>query len=176
VLLEVPHNKVVNSTYNFPQQTKIDASIMANEKRNVTFSCITIREFSPIIGESPTCSSGVPIALGDECIRVSTYSVTDFERFRGNSRRNRNELILSARERASILMEEGYDRMELLNAESRTNQARRAILECMMNVDQEKHQERLEKATKILSKMRVWRPTKAPSLLPDKVEEGARCA
>jgi hypothetical protein len=149
---------------------------MANDsRRSVTFSCITIREFSPIIAESPTCSSGVPIGLGDECIMVSSYPVTDFERFRTNSRRNRSELILSATERATVLLEEGYGKMELLDAESRTNQARRAFLECMINVDQEKHQERLEKATKMLSKLRVRRPAKTPSL-PDKLEEGARCA
>lgn len=147
---------------------------MVNEKRSVAFSCITVREFSPIIGESPTCSSGVPLALGKEFM-VSCYSVTDFEILRSHSRRNRNELVLSSKERAKILLAEGFDRMELLDAECRTTQARRSILECMVNVDQEKHQERLDKATKMLSKLRVRRPAKAPSL-PDKVEEGARCA
>jgi hypothetical protein len=151
-------------------------------KRSVSFDRITVHEFLPVIGDSPTCSCGVPIALGDELLVSHHFSVSKFELIRSFSRRSsRQELVLPNKERRKLLLARGYSQSELDDAEMRTSQARKEIFEGSSNAFADKftkHQERFEKAAARLftTFVRMRRSSNSAVRMSNKLEEGARCA
>jgi hypothetical protein len=73
------HSKMLNSS---------------NARRNVRFDNITLFEFQPVLGDSPSVSSGVPVALSPTHMRQTEVSIDLFEAERRNERRTLIELLI----------------------------------------------------------------------------------
>jgi hypothetical protein len=69
-------------------------------RRSVAFSNVELHEFKRVIGDNPSVSMGVPIALGPILERISVIQIDFYEKFR--SRRTLRELAIKQEEREEM--------------------------------------------------------------------------
>ncbi|KAL3916404.1 MAG: hypothetical protein SGILL_005195 [Bacillariaceae sp.] len=102
------------------------------EGKKVQFSTITTRYFPMTVGDNPAVTRGVPLTIEWDCIHTSTKHLQASSFFDKSScspslkRHGRTEdrLVLSSLERARILKDWGYTKMELAEAIYTTNKVR----------------------------------------------------
>lgn len=78
------------------------SSLRPRFRRSVSFDELRIREFPVVLGDHPCCTSGLPVALGWECLKEVAVGVDQYERTRGR-RKSRNELRLGYKERRELI-------------------------------------------------------------------------
>lgn len=108
-----------------PQEMKETSSfqrkkIPPSQKKSVSFSKITIREYNVIAGDNPACSSGPPISLGWEYNRTydEEYPVDVYEDYRCGQRWECVEdLKLNERVRYRMLVEWNVSSSAIAKAE-----------------------------------------------------------
>jgi len=76
-------------------------------RHSVSFSKLEIREYNVIIGDSPSCSTGLPLSLGWEHTNTRALCVNVFENTRPMRRYGQKELILNPAERKRLLRDVG---------------------------------------------------------------------
>jgi hypothetical protein len=69
-------------------------------RRSVAFSHVELHEFKRVIGDSPSVSKGVPIALGPKLERKSVVEINFYEKFR--SRRTLRQLAIKQEDREEM--------------------------------------------------------------------------
>jgi hypothetical protein len=69
-------------------------------RRSVAFSHVELLEFEQVIGDSPSVSNGVPIALGPKLERKSVVEINFYEQFR--SRRTLQQLTIDQKDRKEM--------------------------------------------------------------------------
>jgi hypothetical protein len=69
-------------------------------RRSVAFSHVELHEFKLVIGDSPSVSKGVPIALGPKLERKSVVEINFYEKFR--SRRTLRQLVIKQEDREEM--------------------------------------------------------------------------
>ena len=96
---------------------------------SVKFGQLDIVELAYILGDHPGCTSGVPLAMGNERIVASssqdndndeaqssiTMDIDYFEQYRPR-RRTKQELLMSKQRRCIILLNSGYTKDEIRTA------------------------------------------------------------
>jgi hypothetical protein len=119
------------------KQDKQDKQI--SNKRKVHFKLVQIRFYEQVIGDNPSCSSGAPISLGWNYVPEFTLPLDHFEIARGPMRRHELDLILTRRQRKSLLMEElGYsytDIVESIRAAVKVKRQRRSTVSQLGKMD-----------------------------------------
>jgi hypothetical protein len=90
--------------------------------RKVKFTTITTRYFPMTIGDNPAVTRGVPLAIDWKCIHTSVEPIQTNQVCL--KQRNQERPLLSSLERARILKDWGYTKMELAEAIYRTNKLR----------------------------------------------------
>jgi hypothetical protein len=104
------------------------ASDAKPKKRAVSFSHIEIREFPPILGDSPSVTEGPPLALGTECISHFVQSVDEYERRRGPRVDDPEDLRTEGFYRRTVLKwGYGYSSKEICAVEKEVEKHRRQL-------------------------------------------------
>ena len=115
-----------------PKNDATDKSTETNHNKSVSFSSIRVRHYSRIIGDHPSCQSGIPITLGWDFIESEVEDLDKYET-RRLPRRKTNHLFLSSITRFNILAYHfGYQVDDLKKAE-RVAQLRRRKRERYQN-------------------------------------------
>lgn len=99
-LTSLSNPQMIIRTNTFPQ----DMNPTASEDKHVSFSCLSIREYALIIGDNPSCSSGVPTALGWDHTDDITFDIDCYENHRG-PRRSIPQLKMGSNYRRELLCE-----------------------------------------------------------------------
>ena len=110
-LCSVTDLNTMNSSY-----SSINMEATCNMKRNVSFSCLEIREYMTELGDNPSCSSGPPICLSWD--PTSSVSLC-FETYESNRppRRRKEQMQLPPSARFwRLKRENGYTSRELIEA------------------------------------------------------------
>lgn len=76
-----------------PQSSGSSISSSSSSGKSVGFDKVEIVELLPAIGDNPSVSAGVPIALSDEAVRTRKFRVDKYERHR-KPRRALDDLLL----------------------------------------------------------------------------------
>jgi hypothetical protein len=87
-----------------------------NMTKSVYFGSITILEFPIVLGENPSCSSGVPIQIGWKPVERNTFDIAMYDYLRESQRRPRKSLRISIANRALLLMQAGYSIDQIVDA------------------------------------------------------------
>lgn len=101
--------------------TSFDPAVVKPKKtvyRRTSFAAVSVREYNQIIGDSPTCLAGAPVALGWSFQENSDIPLEEFEQARQPFRRRQSDLVLGVQERRSKLVESGVSLSDVLKAES----------------------------------------------------------
>jgi hypothetical protein len=108
-----------------------------NNKRNVSFGRIHIREYERILGDNPSCSCGPPISLGWQYWELydSTVDAHDFQKSSSSSsssppQRGRRDFYLSPSRRCELILHEW--RQSCVREEEDVEQVRRAQREAAL--------------------------------------------
>ena len=104
----------------------------ANKTTMVQFTNLTVRVYNRILGDNPSCSNGPSLSIGWEyTTQLLHCPIDDYESSRYYTRRLDHEMVLSRKERESILMDLGYTQMDIASAVRANiktkNQRRRTI-------------------------------------------------
>ena len=78
-----------------------DGSNSSSTTKSVGFDKIVIMEFLPALGDNPSVSQGVPVALSDEAVRTKKYRLDLYEMER-RPRRDPGALLLQRDEREEM--------------------------------------------------------------------------
>mmetsp|Transcript_9365 Transcript_9365/g.15027 ORF Transcript_9365/g.15027 Transcript_9365/m.15027 type:complete len:202 (-) Transcript_9365:763-1368(-) len=86
------------------------------DSRKVSFGTVHVLLFLPQIGDSPACSSGCPIALGEPIPDNQMYmDVDSYEETRpSHKRRSSRELRIPSQERTKMLLTVGHSKKEIV--------------------------------------------------------------
>ena len=76
-------------------------------KRSVSFSTVQIHEHRMVLGDNPSVSRGLPVALDSKAIRTINRTIDEFED-ESPHRRNKKELRLSNHHRQHLLVQGGH--------------------------------------------------------------------
>mmetsp|Transcript_9646 Transcript_9646/g.14948 ORF Transcript_9646/g.14948 Transcript_9646/m.14948 type:complete len:222 (+) Transcript_9646:101-766(+) len=88
----------------------------AKPPRNVSFSCCDVREYNVVVGDSPSCKKGLPIALGWDHTEQVTHELDRYEMMRASFRAECcQDMYLDEDERMERLMVVGGYSLETLN-------------------------------------------------------------
>lgn len=88
----VSHRKLFVTT------TTTTATPLDKRPRKVSFDSVHVHEHSVVLGDNPSVSSGLPVALGERC-QTETMDVDDYEAFERSGRQAR---LLTKEQRAKI--------------------------------------------------------------------------
>ena len=77
------------------------------DKKHVSFTSLSIREYSQVLGDHPCCMSGPPLCLSWDYTEVTQVSLEDYEASRPR-RRSLQAMRLSRDERCEILSDYSY--------------------------------------------------------------------
>lgn len=106
-----------NNNSNKPPRTK---------KKRVSWDTLQVYELQVGLGDNPSVSNGPPLCIvSNTALHVVTLPIDDYERLRTGKRRIRQELILPASVREEHLMDLGYARSELKDAQVQVVHAKR---------------------------------------------------
>lgn len=75
----------------------------AEARRCISFESVTLREYSMIMGDNPSCDDGLPLTIGWDYIEYKPLSVDDYE-FHHARRRPLKELAFSFQKRRRIIL------------------------------------------------------------------------
>jgi hypothetical protein len=103
-------------------EEKIEDSDEKEKDSGVRFSVAQIRLYAICIGDNPSTTRGVPIALGWDFIEEETVRVDDLENLR---KRSITQLKMKSLDRLRLLKDEGYSGVEITKAIKVTNIARK---------------------------------------------------
>lgn len=81
----------------------------------VRFAVVEIREFERVVGDNPSCSSGVPVSIGWNHGKTFTMNLEDFEKARP-PRRSQMDLVLTRGERHRLLVEWGASGQDVIES------------------------------------------------------------
>lgn len=128
----------------------------SNQAKSVYFSTLEIHVFALQLGDNPsTSSAGVPLAIGAHAFS-KTLAVDDHEESRKDSIRRRGDLYVPPITRTEWLLQEGFTKGEMMQAESA---ARRVKLERLASrkdsIEAEEEKEEKQKK-KVQSKLKKW--------------------
>lgn len=98
------------------QKTSSSSTSEDTTKKSVSFDSIEVREHCIVLGDNPSVSYGLPVALAWESTSSFIVSVDEFEDSRIMNRRSESELLLSRLEREALLRSAGYTQRELVSA------------------------------------------------------------
>lgn len=111
--------------YSSSSEEPSDKSTETNSSKSVSFSGVQIREYSRIIGDHPSCQSGIPVTLGWDFVEAEVEDLDKYET-RRLRRRKTKHLFLSSITRFNILAYHfGYQVDDLKKAERDANMRRR---------------------------------------------------
>mmetsp|Transcript_16 Transcript_16/g.34 ORF Transcript_16/g.34 Transcript_16/m.34 type:complete len:449 (-) Transcript_16:160-1506(-) len=100
-----------------------------DDRRNVTFDKICIREHKITMGDNPSCSYGTPISLDWDYMDFEAVALTDYEMYKfysGHVRsRSLRQLYLNHYQRRNLLLQEGYTLEQIKAVKHETNRARK---------------------------------------------------
>lgn len=119
----------------------------------VQFKHVTIREYTQVIGDNPSCSIGAPVSLGwDYIMMIDKYNLNDYEDYRFGSRRTRPQMLMPLRVRVERLMDFGFSHEMIEQASRDVEVIRMQRYQTSMEQRYRTHtQEVLEQACKSLS-------------------------
>ncbi|CAB9499836.1 expressed unknown protein [Seminavis robusta] len=107
------------STRHLPQRRRGNDSSGAFDKSPgstlIQFSVVEIREFERVVGDNPSCSSGVPVSIGWNHGKTFKMDLEDFEKARP-PRRSQMDLVLTRGERHRLLVEWGASGQDVIEA------------------------------------------------------------
>uniref|UniRef100_A0A7S2HF07 Uncharacterized protein n=1 Tax=Helicotheca tamesis TaxID=374047 RepID=A0A7S2HF07_9STRA len=104
-------------THAIRSMSETSSSTSSSSTNSVSFSLVKIREHSIVLGDHPDCSEGPPLSIGWEYNEKENLDIGSYESQRGK-RRTRYELILSCKERRTILSKiVGLSAKEIVAAE-----------------------------------------------------------
>jgi hypothetical protein len=129
----------------------------ARHKRSVSFDKVSIRYYERILSINPSCTSGPPLGLGWRFARERHYQIDGFELHRMRSRRDKTGLVLPRQVRERMLLELGYDRMEVAKAVRLTIRSQHQRKQTVTNLGAALFEEKLELARKQLKNLFVSR-------------------
>jgi len=129
----------------------------ARHKRSVSFDKVSIRNYERILSINPSCTSGPPLGLGWRFARERHYQIDGFELHRMRSRRDKTGLVLPRQVRERMLLELGYDRMEVAKAVRLTIRSQHQRKQTVTNLGAALFEEKLELAGKRLKNLFVSR-------------------
>jgi hypothetical protein len=141
----------------------------------VSFGNVEIREYDVVLSNNPACGIGPSVELGWEYQLGTSSKVNDYERKKGNRRRNTRELYMSQYYRESLLYET-TDKADIQKAIQEKNRARRRIgisnrLRSPIALIQ-KNIRSIKREKKIGRAVRNLQRKKAGNILTDKVPSG----
>jgi hypothetical protein len=120
------------------------------EKR-VVFRDIEILEFPYILGDNPSVSAGVPIALGHDLEGKVTMELDTYENCR-KKRRSRKKLAIPVHIRAQILLSKGYSLEAIATAALRADEMKRERIASASKQNWDKVNEVSERFGRVFSK------------------------
>lgn len=120
------HSGLHNSTSSIKSASSIRSCLKSNaddpsahdrldKDVHVSFTEVKLCQFERILGDNPSVSSGVPVALGAKLVAEETLTVEEFEESRREAAHApiRKPRVLSKVEREDYLREFGYGRGDL---------------------------------------------------------------
>ncbi|KAG7339594.1 hypothetical protein IV203_025066 [Nitzschia inconspicua] len=114
-----------------------------HNNKNVSFSTIEIRDYPMTIGDNPAVSRGVPITIEWAFTSVKTIPVSVLDPTFPH--RREDSLVLSSLERARILKDLGYSKLELKEAVCRTDRDRQKRQETTLQYFREQQQQQQQR-------------------------------
>lgn len=87
----------------------------SSRSQRVKFTMVEIREFERVVGDNPSCSSGVPVSIGWGHGKTFKMKLEDFESARP-PRRAQMDLVLTRGERHRLLVEWGASGQDVIEA------------------------------------------------------------
>jgi hypothetical protein len=87
---------------------------MSLPPRDVKFGTIVVWEFPPTIGDNPSVSTGVPVALGPKPCCMYVDEIDTFEASRNPLRRTTRDLKVPSRIREELYVSEGCGSKSML--------------------------------------------------------------
>ena len=107
----------------------VQSDVLSNRNKRLSWGSIRVLSFQSALGDSPSVTSGPPLALrGHSPIQTQDYSVDDYEEARQDERRSTADLALSRAAREDWLRHAGYSRHELRAASEETVRVKRRSL------------------------------------------------
>lgn len=94
-------------------------------KKRISFGTIQIREHAQTIGDNPSCSYGTPVQLDWDHQDLEDVEVDEYETFRVNKTRTKQEFHLNHFQRMNLLKLKGFSVNEIKDSKRRVNKTRR---------------------------------------------------
>mmetsp|Transcript_51987 Transcript_51987/g.62535 ORF Transcript_51987/g.62535 Transcript_51987/m.62535 type:complete len:208 (-) Transcript_51987:159-782(-) len=96
-------NLELSFSRSFDDDATHETEIENDSRQRVCFGHVQIREYPNVLGDNPSCSSGLPLTLDWKYAEFRTVPLDDYEYHRG-PRRMTNQLKMTAEMRKNILM------------------------------------------------------------------------
>ena len=84
---------------------------------SVRWSGLEIHYHTMVMGDNPSCSAGLPVAIQWNADSHQVIKLDDFEADRGFRRRNRVEMMIPIMQRYDLVRQAGFSRLEMKDAE-----------------------------------------------------------
>jgi hypothetical protein len=94
-------------------------------KKRISFGTIQIREHAQTIGDNPSCSYGTPVQLDWDHQDLEDVEVDEYETFRVNKTRTKQEFYLNHFQRMNLLKLNGFSVNEINDSKRRVTKIRR---------------------------------------------------
>jgi len=110
----------------FPQQQQLQSSsfVEGAMKKRISFGTIQIREHAQTIGDNPSCTYGTPVQLDWASEDLQALPVEDYEAYRPETARTKEEFHLNHFQRMNVLKLNGYSTNEIKEHKKKTTKAR----------------------------------------------------
>ena len=96
----------------------------STRKRSVSFDSVHVHEHTVVLGDNPSVSSGLPIALGERSL-TETMDIDEYEEY---ERRHRGANRLSKKDRARLIRQR-HTRFSMMKAKRELKQIKKSRLE-----------------------------------------------
>jgi hypothetical protein len=93
-------------------------------KRNVRFGSVIIRDYDMILGDNPSCESGIPLAIGWDYTEYLPLDVDKYELNR-SPRRNMANMQVSKFHRMRLILDAGFTKEDINHTLKQINRTKR---------------------------------------------------
>ncbi len=93
-------------------------------ERHPSFSTVEVMEFQYALGTGSVSSQGPPVCISSTLVHKQSYDIDRYEGLRSNSRREEEDLVLTAVRRKEILLNAGYTEYEIEDADVESTEIR----------------------------------------------------
>ncbi|KAL3807759.1 hypothetical protein ACHAXA_004226 [Cyclostephanos tholiformis] len=99
-------------------------AIQDQPKRQVRFGSIVIRDYDMILGDNPSCVSGIPLAISWNYTEYQPLDVDEYELHR-SPRRSMENMQLNISQRMRLLSEAGFTKVDIHHTLKQINRTKR---------------------------------------------------